>query len=177
MSEHKKVRRSAGRRKRGIFGLKEKEFERLIGLKKKVFEKLYEILQRAQWKQFKGARRSELSVLERWVVALKYWRYYPSQAQLALEYGVSEDCIYRSIRWVENVLVKHQQMRIDKTGLGQAEAVILDTTEIRLQRPEKKRTKNLLQWEEEVSHDEDAGGGGVAYDADWIGAIFRGQSA
>ena len=78
------------------------------------------------------------------MAALEYWREYRTYAHIAASYGIAESNIYRSIKWIENVLIKDGTFSLPgKKELLKSDAeyenVLIDATETPIERPAKRK--------------------------------------
>ena len=84
------------------------QFRRLTGVKRKTFEKMIEILRdEDQRKKTKGGRKNKLSLENQLLMALEYIREYRTYFHIANSYAVSESTAYKTVRWIEDTLIKH----------------------------------------------------------------------
>ena len=133
-----------------IKNLKEDEYQELFGIKKPTFDKMLEILQTKHEKQNKkGGRKPKLSVLDKLIIMLTYYRDYRTMNNIAFDYGVVKSTICDTVKWVENVLVKDGSFSLPKKRALQqedldVEVVLIDATECEIERP-KKNKKNDIQ--------------------------------
>jgi len=79
---------------------------------------------------------------DRLLAALEYWREYRTYAHIAASYGISESNIYKSIRWIEDVLIKDGTFSLPgkKALLGdkiEYEVILVDATETPVERPKR----------------------------------------
>ena len=86
---------------------------------------------------------------DRLLSALEYWREYRTYAHIAASYGVAESNIYRTIRWIEDVLIKDGAFSLPgKKELLKSdvkfEVVLVDVTESPVERP-KRGNENGIQ--------------------------------
>ena len=125
--------------------LKESDYQALFGVKKTTFEKMLDILEAAYVKlHAKGGKKPKLSVLDKLVITLGYYREYRTQQHIAFDYGVVKSAICDSIKWVESELLKAECFHLpSKKALLQAETdievILVDVTEHEIERPEKNR--------------------------------------
>ncbi|WP_339046414.1 transposase family protein [Spiroplasma endosymbiont of Colias croceus] len=97
-----------------------------------------------------GGTPNKLSLENRLLMTLEYWREYRTYFHIAKSYGISESSCYRNIKWIENTLIKHpdfQQLDGQKSLLNnnfKDKTVIIDVTESTIQRP-KKVKNNIIQ--------------------------------
>ena len=135
--------------------LKEKEYQELFGVKKATFEKMLEILN-IQYKRDheKGGKPLKLSILDKLVITLCYYREYRTMQNIAFDYNVSKSTICESIKWVEQTLIKSgvfslpskRQLYSDVS----IEVILVDATEVEIERP--KKTKAILLRQKEKTH-------------------------
>ncbi len=122
--------------------LKDKEYQELFGVKKATFEKMLEILNEQFKKEHeKGGKPLKLSVLDKLIIMLCYYREYRTMQNIAFGYEVTKGTICNSIHWVEDTLVKSGVFRLpSKRELytnKQIETVLVDAAEIEIKRPKK----------------------------------------
>ena len=88
--------------------LPEEQFRRLTGVKRKTFEKMLEILREAnQKKKARGGRKNKLSIENQLLMTLEYIREYRTYFHISKSYSVSESTAYKTVRWIEDTLIKH----------------------------------------------------------------------
>ncbi|MCU4323507.1 MULTISPECIES: transposase family protein [Acinetobacter] len=90
-------------------------------------------------------RPSKLSVEDQVLLCLSYWREYRTLFHVATSYGVSEPTASRIVRHVEDCLIQSKPFNLPK-NLPEGEGidwnvVIVDATEIPIQRPKKTEKK------------------------------------
>ena len=83
------------------------------------------------------------------LMSLEYIREYRTYFHIGQSYGVSESTAYKTIRWVEDTLIKHPDFALPggkKLLKNQREyqVVLIDTSQTPIERP--KKTKRLLFW-------------------------------
>lgn len=119
------------------------KFRRIAGVKPKTFAKMVEIIRKAlEAKHQRRGRKPKLSVEDMLLASLEYWREYRTYAHIAASYGVHESNIYRTIKWVEEVLIKDGTFSLPgKRALAnlddQYDIVLIDATETPIERPKK----------------------------------------
>ena len=59
-------------------------------------------------KKIKGGRKNKLSLENQLLMAVEYIREYRTYFHISKSYGVSESTAYKTVRWVEDTLIKHQ---------------------------------------------------------------------
>ena len=123
----------------------EKKFRRITGVKRATFEKMVEILKKSYAEKHKRrGRKPKLSIENQLLAALEYWREYRTYAHIAASYGIAESNIYRSIKWIENTLIKAGTFSLPgKKELLKSdteyEVVLIDATETPVKRPQKNK--------------------------------------
>lgn len=135
-------------------GRKDEEFFRLVGVKRPIFESMVGVL-REQIREF--GRPCKLSLADQMLLCLMYWREYRTMAHVALAYGVSEPTVHRTIGKVEAALSRSGAFTLPGKKLlrGQElvlEAVLVDATEMPVQRPKAQKTARLLLRQEKTPH-------------------------
>lgn len=123
-------------------------FRRLTGVKRSTFEKMVEILEKAfAIKKVQGGRPNKLSIEEMLLMTLEYLREYRTYFHIGRSYGVSESSAYKTIRWVEDTLIKCKEFSLPgrkallKSDMAY-EVVLVDATESPIERP--KKNKNFI---------------------------------
>ena len=122
--------------------LSETQFKRYTGISFSTFDLMIEQLK--MHVPTKG-RPSKLSVEDQVLLCLSYWREYRTLFHVATSYGVSEPTASRIVRHVEDCLIKSNLFNLPK-NLPEGEGidwnvVIVDATEIPIQRPKKTEEK------------------------------------
>ena len=129
--------------------LQEDEYQAIFGVKRATFDVMLEILEENYLgRHKKGGRPPTLSVLDKLIIMLQYYREYRAMQHIAFDYGVSKSTICDSIAWVEQTLIKSGRLRLpSKRELTQPdcklEVVIVDVTECEIERPEKNRKSTI----------------------------------
>jgi len=119
--------------------LKDEDFKRSTGVQRNTFEKKLEVVT-AGLRDF--GRPTKLSRADQLLLTLMYWREYRTEFHIGLAYGVSEATVCRTIKKVENVLIKSQQFHLPGKKVLQPsdtviEIVLVDATEQPVERPKK----------------------------------------
>lgn len=121
------------------------EFRRLTGVKKPTFEEMVKILQAARsQKKLRGGRKNKLSIEETLLMTLEYLREYRTYFHISKSYGISESYAYKTIRWVEDTLIKSKTFSLPgRKALLKSdveyEFVLVDASEHPVQRPKKNK--------------------------------------
>ena len=128
----------------------DEKFRRVTGVKRETFGKMMEILTAAfAEKRKRCGRKPKLSLEQMLLATLEYLREYRTYAHIAASYGIAESNIYRTIKWVEDTLVKSGTFSLPgkkallEEGMG-CEVVLVDATETPVER-QKKNRKNTIR--------------------------------
>jgi transposase-like protein len=123
------------------------QFRRVTGLKRETFNKALEILSAKYAQEHSGnvrnsGRKSTLSIEDKLLATLEYLREYRTYSHIAASYGIAESNIYRTIKWVEETLIKDGTFSLPgKKALVSSnieyEVVYIDATETPIERPKK----------------------------------------
>jgi len=119
--------------------LKDEDFKRSTGVSRAMFEKILAIV-KAGLRDF--GRTPKLIREDQLLMTLMYWREYRTEFHIGLTYGVSEATVCRTIRKIENVLMKSGEFRLPGRKALQPsdtliEVVLIDATEQPIERPKK----------------------------------------
>lgn len=131
-----------------IKDLEDEKFRRLTGIKRAIFNKMILILKEAnKYKKIKGGRKNKLSLENILLMTLEYIREYRTYFHISKSFGISESSVYKNIKWVEEVLIKHPDFALPgrKALLkndNEYEVVLIDATETPVERP--KKNKNIF---------------------------------
>jgi len=124
------------------------DFKQIIGVTKDTFSEMLCILtsQYAQ-KHQKGGRPSKLSLSDQLFLAVKYWRQYVTQKELAFEFEIGETTAHDIIIWVEDTLIKSGQFSLPGKKIlledNDIEIVLVDVTESPIERPKKNSVSGI----------------------------------
>lgn len=131
-----------------VRNLDDEKFRRLTGVKQNTFEKMTLILeQESKNKKIKGGRKNKLSIENMLLMSLEYIREYRTYFHVSQSYGVSESTAYKTVRWVEDTLIKHPDFALPgrkallKSDI-EYEVILIDATETPIERP--KKSKNAF---------------------------------
>jgi hypothetical protein len=119
--------------------LKGEDFKRLTGVQRNTFEKMLEVVEEGL-RDF--GRPPKLSRADQLLMTLMYWREYRTEFHIGQAYGVSEATVCRTIKKVEDVLIKSEQFHLPGKKVLQPsdtiiEVVLVDVTEQPIERPKK----------------------------------------
>ena len=127
--------------------LSSEQFRRLTGVKHTTFMRMHEILKEANiQKKAKGGRKNTLCPEDQLLLSLEYIREYRTYFHIANSYGVSESSAYKTVKWVEDTLIKHPDFALPgRKALVKSdieyEVILIDATETPIERP--KKNKNI----------------------------------
>jgi hypothetical protein len=119
--------------------LKYTDFKRLTGVRRETFEAMLEVIEKGI-RDF--GRPPKLSRADQLLMTLMYWREYRTEFHIAQSYGISESAVCRTIRKVEDTLVRSGKFRLPgKKALQPSdtvfEVVLVDASEQPIERPKK----------------------------------------
>ena len=119
------------------------KFKRLTGVKKETYSMMVNVLE-TELRDF--GRPPKLSRADQLLMTLMYWREYRTQFHIAETYEVSEATVSRTIKKVEDALMKSRQFRLPGKKILQEsetiiEVIVVDVAEQPIERP--KKSKNV----------------------------------
>jgi hypothetical protein len=119
--------------------LKDEDFKRSTGVSRAMFEKMLVVVKKGL-RDF--GRTPKLSRADQLLMTLMYWREYRTEFHIGLTYGVSEATVCRTIKKIEDVLMKSGEFRLPGRKALQPsdtliEVVLIDATEQPIERPKK----------------------------------------
>lgn len=128
--------------------LPDDKFKRFTGLSKEVFWDALCALERAK-KKARGGRKSTLGNGDYLLITLMYYRNYNTMFLIAQEYGISEGYVCKIIHKTEIILARDERFALLKHDLSlnqdsETEIVVVDATEVRIERPKKNRRNTTL---------------------------------
>lgn len=125
------------------------KFRRLTGVKRSTYDQIVDILTTANIKRKIKAsgRNKKLCIQDQLLMTLEYLREYRTYFHIGKSYGLSESSAYKTIKWVEDVLIKAPLFSLPgKKALlnmdSKLETVLIDATESPIERP--KKSKNSI---------------------------------
>lgn len=124
----------------GVKDLSPEGFKRLTDVPPEVFGQMVEVLKEAETRKKKSGRPSKLSVEDKLLLAVSYWREYRTQFHIAASYGLHESSANRIITQVEDVLIKSGAFSLPKRReVAETDwtVVLVDATETPVERPQK----------------------------------------
>jgi len=125
--------------------LKDTDFKRLTGVQRETFEEMLKVVEKGL-RDF--GRPPKLSRADQLLMTLMYWREYRTEFHIAQSYGVSEATVCRTIRKVEDVLVRSKKFRLPGKKARQPsdtvfEVILVDASEQPVERPKKARNSTI----------------------------------
>jgi len=122
--------------------LGDEDFKQVIGVEKATYAAMLESLREAYAaRHARRGRHASLAMEDILFMALKYWRQYVTQKELAFEFEVGESTAHDWIVWVEDALVADGRFSLPgkKVLLGDndIEVALVDVTETPIERPKK----------------------------------------
>ena len=120
---------------------KDTDFKRLTGVKRETFEKMLAVINK-ELPNF--GRPPKLKRADQLLMTLMYWREYRTQFHIAGSYGVSEATVCRTIKKVEEALMRSGEFRLPGKKVLQPsdtiiEIVLVDASEQPIERPKKSK--------------------------------------
>ena len=124
--------------------LKPDEFKRLCGVTPQTFKQMVKIVEKHFKAKKKAGRPSKLSLENQILMTLEYLREYRTYFHIGKSWGVHESNVYRTIKKIENILIREKKFRLP----GQKElfkennnltTVVIDVTESPIERPKKNK--------------------------------------
>ena len=128
--------------------LPKSHYQQIFGISHGTFFKMYKSLRRAYRELHKrGGKPPKLSVLDKLIIALQYWREYRTYRHIAFDYGVGKTAIGDAVIWVEDTLIKSglftlpsRRSMLEPSGI---ELVLIDVTEQSIERPKRGRKNGI----------------------------------
>lgn len=107
------------------------------------------------FKKSKGGRKNKLNLEEQLLVTLEYLREYRTYFHIGQNYGISESTAYKTIRWVEDTLIKHPNFALPgrkalMKGDMDYEVVLVDATESPIERPKKNKSYTIQEKRKDI---------------------------
>lgn len=133
--------------------IKESDFKRIVGVKRSTFKVMVAEYKESEEKRKKehkiGGRKPKLSEWNRVLLMLEYYREYRTLVNVGLSYGISEGHASKTVRNVEDVLIKSGKFSLPSKRALHDESegikfILIDATESPIERP-KKSKKNTIQ--------------------------------
>ena len=126
--------------------LSEKEHKRLIGVTHATFSEMVSVCEtNLKTTKIKVGRTPKLSIGDQLLMLLEYYREYRTFFHIAQSYGLSESNAFRTIRKLEDILIKSRKFALPgKKSLispdTEIEEIVVDATESKIERPKKNKS-------------------------------------
>lgn len=126
-----------------IAKLQSNEYQQIFGVTNATFDQMLSILNEAYAElHAQGGKPAKLSVLDKLVITLCYWREYRTYRHIAFDYGVGKSAIGNSVIWVEKALLASKVFSLpSKRTLERynddIEVIVVDVTEQEIERPKR----------------------------------------
>lgn len=135
-----------------ISQLQGKKFRRYTGIYRSVYDEMLSCVRNVKSKQRKHPTKgvsSTLSIEDQLLMVVMYWREYRDQEHLAIDYGISQSTVSRTIREIEDILIKSGQFSLPgrkslRTKDGEYKLVIVDVCETPTERPKKNKSESTV---------------------------------
>jgi len=132
--------------------LKDTEFKRLTGVQRETFEEMLKVVEKGLGT---FGRPPKLSRADQLLLTLMYWREYRTEFHIAQSYAVSEATVCRTIRKVEDVLVRSKKFRLPGKKVLQPsdtifEVILVDASEQPVERPKKARNSTTVAKRDDI---------------------------
>jgi len=124
--------------------MKASQYKEIFGIEKCVFDRLLRLLEAADafQRKSKAGRKAQLSVLDKLMITLQYWREYRTYRHIAFDYGVGKSTIGEAVIWVENAIIASglcnlKSARELRENTSKIKIAIVDVTEQEIERPKR----------------------------------------
>ena len=133
-----------------INALNDMRFRRKTGVRRSTFARMLEIVKASEQARKKlSGRPLKLSYEEQVLMALEYLREYRTYFSLGQIYGLSEANAYKTVKRVEDILIKAKEFRLPgRKAIYEApgiEAIVVDAAESGIERPKKNKENGTLE--------------------------------
>jgi hypothetical protein len=135
-----------------VKALHNEKFRRLAGVKRTTFNK---ISQSDKAKKVKGGRKNKLSIEDMLIMTLEYIREYRTYFHISQSYNISESTAYKTVRWIEDTLIKHPDFALPgRKALVKSdveyEIVLIDAIETPIERPKKSKNTFIQERKKDI---------------------------
>jgi hypothetical protein len=123
-------------------------FKELFGVQKAPFQQMLAVLNAAhEIRRQNGGPRPKLSVGDKLLITLQYWREYRTMAHIAYDFGVAKSTVSDTITWVEDTLIQVGTFHLPgKKALlsgTKCRTFVVDVTESPIERPKKNKRHGI----------------------------------
>ena len=94
----------------------DKKFKRVVGVNRTTFKRMLEILEEEYEQRHLRGRSTKLSLEDMLLVAMEYWYEKRTYEQIAASYKLAASNVCRSIKWIEEVLVRDGTFQVPGSG-------------------------------------------------------------
>ena len=128
--------------------LSDSQFQRLVGVKRLTFNKMIESINSFyRLRSKKSGRPSKLSVEDKLLIMLMYYREYRPFFHVAVAFGISEAQCWRVVRKLEEILISSKLFHLPgKKKLEESkswEVIVVDVGESPIERPKKNNASSI----------------------------------
>lgn len=122
--------------------LKPSDFKRACGVSSQTFEEMRQVLHAYEQRKIRPGRPPKLSLENRLLMALQYWREYRTYFHIGLSWGVDESVVCRTVHQMEQRLLTSPAFHVPGKRRLCAEdtpfdVVVVDAAESPVERPQK----------------------------------------
>ena len=125
-----------------LANLSHSKFRRNSGVSKHVFEMMFLVVSDGLKFKKKTGRTNKISIADRILMLLEYYREYRTFFHIGLDYGLHEVNVQRNIAQTEKILIQSGYFRLEGKRVLATDISIdnirIDVTECPVQRPKKK---------------------------------------
>jgi hypothetical protein len=124
------------------------EFKELFGVKKETFHHMLAVLSAAyEIKRHSGGPRLKLSISDKLLLTLQYWREYRAMRHIGYDFGVAKSTVSDTVTWVEDTLIQDGTFHLPgKKALlsgTKSRTFVVDVTESPIERPKKNKKNGI----------------------------------
>jgi len=127
------------------------KYKEIFGVEKYIFDRLLRLLECVNIFQRKNnaGRKSGLSVLDKFMITLQYWREYRTYRHIAFDYNVGKSTIGEAVIWVENSIISSglcnlKSARELRDNTSKIKIAVVDVTEQEIERPKRGKKIGIL---------------------------------
>lgn len=122
--------------------LKPGDFKRACGVSTQTFEDMRHVLRAHEQSKIKPGRPPKLSLENRLLMTLQYWREYRTYFHIGLSWGIDESVVCRTVHKIEHWLLASKAFHVPgkKRLCAQAtpfDVIVVDVAESPVERPQK----------------------------------------
>ncbi len=111
--------------------LSPQKFKRLYGIEKRTFRLMVRLVKCQEKQKKKPGRPPKIIIENQVLITLQYWREYRTYFHIAQDWKVDESTIYRSLKKVENILIKSGKFNLPgkkelRKSSGENNLIVMD---------------------------------------------------